>query len=391
MHYSEHVQEGINYINDNLTSEISLKALAEHVHFSPYHFHRLFLLCTGEAPMKYLRRLRLRAASQELLSMKSNIIEIAAKYSFDSQDGFCRAFKRYYGITPGEYRKLNFKMEYSLTQKHRHLCSKKCPISLSNPKIFEEVKTIMYDINIYEKLACSHDNKKEALSTLDKVLELSERAKHSGLMSLEPEIDMLQSEIFKKSLQLLIDGIESESLREILLNYALCGGYKGKDLLIRILIIEGILAIQQGIHTLILREKLSSFFGDDFIGEIHKHFYVDSESQLKKLEAFIAKNQNKPVYSKETSLLEEPLGRMDSRSLQRLLREIDAVTLVTAISGASGKTQANLLKNVSKKMAVSIIEEIDTVGTTIISEIVNSQKQVIETLHSLRNHRDIVI
>ena len=77
--------------------------------------------------------------------------------------------------------------------------------------------------------------------------------------------------------------------------------------LIRILIIEGILAIQQGIHNLILREKLSSFFGEDFIGEIQKHFGLDSESQLKKIDAFIIKNQDRPLLTKETSLLEEPL------------------------------------------------------------------------------------
>ncbi len=58
MHFSEHVQEVINYINENLTAEIFLEDLADHVHFSPYHFHRLFLLYTGEAPMKYVRRLR---------------------------------------------------------------------------------------------------------------------------------------------------------------------------------------------------------------------------------------------------------------------------------------------------------------------------------------------
>jgi hypothetical protein len=329
--------------------------------------------------MEYVRRLRLRLASRDLLSMKFNIIEIAVKYRFESQDWFCRAFKRYYGITPGEYRKLNFKIGYSLVKQSE------------STKLVEEVKTIMYDMNIYEKLACSHDDKKEALDTLDKVLELSEKAKCSGLLSLESEIDAVQPEIFKKSIQILIDGIEPESLKEILLNYALCGGYKGKELLIRILIIEGILAIQQGIHTSILREKLSSFFGDDFIGKIHKHFGFYSESQLKKLEAFNIKNQDKHVFSKETSLLDEPLSRMDNRSLQRLLREIDPVALATAISGASGETQAKILKNVSRKLAAMLIDELDTVSTPTNSEIAGSQKRIIEIMHILRNQGDIVI
>ena len=76
----------------------------------------------------------------------------------------------------------------------------------------------MYDMNVYEKLACSHSDKKEALSTLDKILELSEKAKCFGLLSLEQEIDAVQPEIFKKSIQKLIDGIEPESLREILMS-----------------------------------------------------------------------------------------------------------------------------------------------------------------------------
>lgn len=201
MQCSEHIQESIRYIYGNLTTEISLELLAGHVHFSPFHFHRQFLLCTGEAPMEYLRRLRIRAASRELLLIDSSIVDIAAKFSFESQDGFCRAFKRYYGITPGEYRKLNFKLEYCV------------------PRKTKETKTIMYNSSVYECLAaCSFDDKKEALATLDRVLELSSKAKNSGLISLEQELESPQPELFRKSIQLLVDGIEPESLREILLN-----------------------------------------------------------------------------------------------------------------------------------------------------------------------------
>jgi hypothetical protein len=249
----------------------------------------------------------------------------------------------------------------------------------------------MYDMNIYEKLECSHSNKKEVLETLDKVLELSEKVKCSGLLSLEQEIDAVQPEIFKKSIQMLIDGIEPEALREILMNYTLCSGYKGKALLIRMVIIEGILAIQQGVHTLILREKLSSFFGEDFIDDIQKHFGLDSESQLKKIDAFIIKNQDKPCFSKGTSLLEDPVVRMDNRSLQRLIRDIDAVNLAIAISGSSGKTQAKILRNVSRKMSVTLIDEMETLGTPITSEITDSQKRVLETMHNLRKQGEINI
>jgi len=373
MYYSEHVLKTKNYINENLTTDLSLETLAEHVHFSPYHFHRLFLLYTGQSPMEYVRRLRLRSAAKELLSMKFDIIETAAKYQFESQDGFCRTFKRYYGITPGEYRKLNYKKRSD------------------NLKEIREAKTIMYEMNMYQNLICSHDDKKEALTILDKLLELSEKAKRSGLLSLEQEIYVVQPDFFIKSIQMLIDGIEPESLREILMNYTLCGGYKGKELLIRILIIEGILAIQQGVHNLILREKLSSFFGEDFFDKIQKHFGLDSKSQLEKINEFIIKNQDKHFLSKEASLLEEPLGRMDNRSLQRLLREIDTVTLITAIKGSSGIIQAKVLNHISKKLAAILVNELDVADAPMISEIEAAQKQLLETMHFLRNQGDLII
>ena len=49
------------------------------------------------------------------------------------------------------------------------------------------------------------------------------------------------------------------------------------------------------------------------------------------------------------------------------------------------------MKNVSKKIAITVIDEIDIVGTPIISEIADSQKRVLETMHSLRNQGDIEI
>ncbi len=374
MYYSKPVLDAKNYINKNLTTDLSLEIIADYVHISPYYFHRLFLLSEGEAPMEYVRRRRLRAAACDLLSTDILIIEVAAEYRFESQDGFSRSFKRYYGVTPRDYRKMNaLNRKFDDREKSKEACK------------------IMYEANIYEKLMCSNSDKQEALSTFDKILELSQKARCSGLLSLEPEIDTVQPEIFKKSLQLLIDGIESGYIKEILMNYTLCEGYKGKELLIRLLIIEGVLAIQQGVQTAILREKLSSFFGEDYIGEIQKHCGMDSKAQSEKIDAFLNKNQNKSVIYKETSLLEEPLGRMDSRSLQRLLREINVLTLAIALTGASHTIQSKVIKNISKKFAIVLIDEINAMKAPIISEISDCQKQILETMHHLQKQGDITI
>ncbi len=44
-----------------------------------------------------------------------------------------------------------------------------------------------------------------------------------------------------------------------------------------------------------------------------------------------------------SSLLEEPPAKMDSRSLQRLLREVDFITIASAIGGVGGEIQKKVL------------------------------------------------
>lgn len=179
MQYNKSLYETMHYIDDNLTADISLDCLAERMNLSPYHFHRMFKAFTGEEPMEYVRRRRIISASHDLLADKSTIIEIALKYRFESQDGFCRAFKKYYGITPGEYRKLNRRFSSNKTSEK------------------EEVEVIMYDVNVYKDLICNKEEKAEVLGTLDKILELSERANQFGLLSLESEISEVQPVFFK--------------------------------------------------------------------------------------------------------------------------------------------------------------------------------------------------
>lgn len=126
------------------------------------------------------------------------------------------------------------------------------------------------------------------------------------------------------------------------------------------------------------------------IEEIERHFGLDDESQQKIIETFLSKIHDKPVYSKETNLLEESLARMDNRSLQRLLRDMDICTLAVAMSGSSGSIQIRILKSASRKSVILIINEIETMDFPSVPDITNSQKQVLETIVSLKNQGDII-
>lgn len=99
------IARAVDFIEDNLTSRITLMEIAENSWLSPFHFHRLFHAWTGYSVSEYVRLRRLSEAALKLIHTKERIIEIALEYGFGSQASFTRAFRRQYDTTPGRFRK----------------------------------------------------------------------------------------------------------------------------------------------------------------------------------------------------------------------------------------------------------------------------------------------
>mgnify|MGYP003578688141 CR=1 FL=1 len=79
--------------------------LADRVALSRSAFAAKFTQLVGEPPLRYLTRLRLNVATARLRSGNDKLSVIAAAAGYDSVPAFAKAFKRYIGVTPGEYRR----------------------------------------------------------------------------------------------------------------------------------------------------------------------------------------------------------------------------------------------------------------------------------------------
>ena len=95
----------IAFIESTLTECISVEVLAEQAFFSKTHYQRLFRAVVGQPVMEYVKNRRLQLACRDVLVGKDGILNIALKYGYDSHEGFTRAFRAYFGVTPSEYRK----------------------------------------------------------------------------------------------------------------------------------------------------------------------------------------------------------------------------------------------------------------------------------------------
>lgn len=99
------IQRALAYIEENLTEELTVTQIAEKACISPFHFQRLFSALCGMGVGEYIRCRRLTLAAEELLTTEGKVIDIAAKYGYDSPDSFNRAFQRFHGMSPTAARK----------------------------------------------------------------------------------------------------------------------------------------------------------------------------------------------------------------------------------------------------------------------------------------------
>ena len=92
------------HVQSHLDENLSLEQMAAKAALSPYHFHRLFHGTIGETLKQYTQRLRLERAAFHLKIQDATILEIALNLGFQAPETFTRAFKRWFGVTPKQYR-----------------------------------------------------------------------------------------------------------------------------------------------------------------------------------------------------------------------------------------------------------------------------------------------
>ena len=105
MRWAEGISEAIDYIENNLTKELSISDIAKQAFMSAFYFQKGFSMLCGFTVGEYIRQRRLSLAGSELVSSDKRIIDIAMEYGYESPDSFTKAFTRFHGVTPTAVRK----------------------------------------------------------------------------------------------------------------------------------------------------------------------------------------------------------------------------------------------------------------------------------------------
>lgn len=94
----------IDEIENCIEDELHVEYLASICGYSHFHFQRLFKNYTGESIAKYVNRIRIEKSALILKYQHLNITDTAMRVGFNSNTSFTRAFKKYYNLSPKDYK-----------------------------------------------------------------------------------------------------------------------------------------------------------------------------------------------------------------------------------------------------------------------------------------------
>lgn len=102
---SQPVRACCEYISLHLEDRLSLSMLARQTGYTENYLSKKFKRETTLTPNEYIRRQRLEQAAFLLRTTQDDVQNISERLQFCSQSYFADHFRRYFGVTPTEYRK----------------------------------------------------------------------------------------------------------------------------------------------------------------------------------------------------------------------------------------------------------------------------------------------
>ena len=104
MEWMERWNRAMDEIERNLTGQIDCEHLGRIACCSAYHFQRMFTYLANVSLGEYVRRRRMSLAAVDLQSGGDKVIDVAARYGYESPTAFNRAFRAVHGVAPSQVR-----------------------------------------------------------------------------------------------------------------------------------------------------------------------------------------------------------------------------------------------------------------------------------------------
>ncbi|MEH7076399.1 AraC family transcriptional regulator [Neobacillus drentensis] len=104
LEYNQVVNRAITYIHQEIFRDISLEKIAEYAGVHPGYLSKVFKVSVGMIIPEYINRKKIEDSKYFLLHSNSRLSEIANMFGYCNQSYYTSLFKKYTGVTPGQYK-----------------------------------------------------------------------------------------------------------------------------------------------------------------------------------------------------------------------------------------------------------------------------------------------
>ena len=147
----------------------------------------------------------------------------------------------------------------------------------------------------------------------------------------------------------------------------------------------------------VLERKLSTLASEDFtqaggidtVVEILNN--VDRGTEKIIIEALEEEDPELAEEIKKRMFVFEDIVLLDDRSIQKVLREVDTQELAKALKGVDNEVQEKIFRNMSKRAASLLSEDMDFMGPIRLRDVEEAQQKIVNIIRKLEDAGEIVI
>ncbi len=147
----------------------------------------------------------------------------------------------------------------------------------------------------------------------------------------------------------------------------------------------------------VLEKKLSTLSSEDYtaaggvesIVEILN--LVDRASEKSIIETLEEDDPDLAEEIKKRMFVFEDIVMLDDRAIQKVLREVDTQELAKALKSVDTEVQDKIFRNMSKRAASMLKEEMEFMGPVRLKDVEESQQKIVSTIRHLEDSGEIVI
>lgn len=147
----------------------------------------------------------------------------------------------------------------------------------------------------------------------------------------------------------------------------------------------------------VLERKLSSLVSQDYTmaGGIQSVVdvlnRVDRSTEKTIMETLEIQNPELAEEIKMRMFVFEDIVQLDDRAIQQVLREVETKDLALALKGASEEVTAKIKRNMSKRAAEMLKEDIEFMGPVRLRDVEEAQQRIVNIIRKLEEAGDIIV